>query len=560
MDSKNIIAAISLSTAVIVLYSLFFAPEKPTSNTNLAEKNKIEETTDAPSLDQKETLIQISREDALKESKRVQFENESVIGSISLKGAAIDDLTFKNYNTVLESNEKITLLGPRNIEDGYLIESGFVTSDKNIDIPNSETIWSIDGNNKLTNQSPIKLSWKNKQGITFEKEISLDDKFLFTIKQKVVNSTNNKYDFYSYGQIIRNKIPEGLSNFYILHEGPIATLDDELIEEDYDDIQEKKFTRISKKGWLGVGDKYWITSLIPPKGKEFKTTFDYKKKFRANFIATEPIELKENAIIEEELKVIVAAKRVDVIDGYADSLKIDKFDLVIDWGFLYFITKPLFFGIDYFFKLLGNYGLAIIAITICIRLTFFPLANFSFRSMAKMKALQPEMVRLKELHKNDKMKLQQEMMALYKKEKVNPMSGCLPILVQIPVFFALYKVLFVTIEMRQMPFYGWIQDLSERDPTSIFNLFGLLPYDVPSFLVIGAWPVAMGASMWVQQKLNPAPTDAMQAKIFAFFPLFLTVILAPFPSGLVIYWTVNNILTMAQQVFIMKRTTVKTVT
>ena len=560
MDSKNIIAAISLSTAVIVLYSLFFAPEKPISNTNLAEKNKIEENTDAPSLDQKEILIQISREDALKENKRVQFENESVIGSISLKGAAIDDLTFKNYYTELESEEKITLLGPRNIEDGYLIESGFVTSDKNIDIPNAETIWSLNGNNKLTDQSPIKLSWKNKQGITFEKEISLDDKFLFTIKQKIVNSTNNKYDFYSYGQIIRNKIPEGLSNFYILHEGPIATLDDELIEEDYDDIQEKKFTRVSQKGWLGVGDKYWITSLIPPKDKEFKTTFDYKKKFRANFIATEPIELKPNGIIEEELKVIVAAKRVDVIDGYADSLKIDKFDLVIDWGFLYFITKPLFFGIDYFFKLLGNYGLAIIAITICIRLTFFPLANFSFRSMAKMKALQPEMVRLKELHKNDKMKLQQEMMALYKKEKVNPMSGCLPILVQIPVFFALYKVLFVTIEMRQMPFYGWIQDLSERDPTSIFNLFGLLPYDVPSFLVIGAWPVAMGVSMWVQQKLNPAPTDAMQAKIFAFFPLFLTVILAPFPSGLVIYWTVNNILTMAQQVFIMKRTTVKTVT
>ena len=260
------------------------------------------------------------------------------------------------------------------------------------------------------------------------------------------------------------------------------------------------------------------------------------------------------------MQIIVAAKRVDVIDGYAETLKIDKFDLAIDWGFLYFITKPLFYGIDYFFKLLGNYGLAIIAITICIRLAFFPLANFSFRSMAKMKALQPEMVRLKELHKNDKMKLQQEMMALYKKEKVNPMSGCLPILVQIPVFFALYKVLFVTIEMRQMPFYGWIQDLSERDPTSLFNLFGLLPYDVPSFLMIGAWPIAMGVSMFIQQKLNPAPTDPMQAKIFMFFPLFLTVILAPFPSGLVIYWTVNNILTMAQQVFIMKRTTVKTVT
>ncbi len=558
MESKNIIAAIALSTAVIVLYSLFFMPERTVTNKDLTEKNKIEQTSDAPSLDQKETLKQISREDAIKQTERIKFENQSIIGSISLKGATIDDLIFKNYNTDLKSNKKVTLLSPRNVENGYLIESGFVTSDKNIDIPNSESIWSVIGNNELTEQSSVELSWTNNQGMIFKKEIFLDDKYLFKIKQSVINSTNNKYDFYSYGQIIRNKIPE-ISNFYILHEGLIATLDDELIEEDYDDIQEKKFSRTAQKGWLGIGDKYWITSLIPPKDREFKTTFDYKKKFRANFIATEPLELNGNSKIEEELQIIVAAKRVDIIDGYAESLNIDKFDLTIDWGFLYFITKPLFYGIDYFFKLLGNYGLAIIAITICIRLAFFPLANFSFRSMAKMKALQPEMVRLKELHKDDKIKLQQEMMALYKKEKVNPMSGCLPILVQIPVFFALYKVLFVTIEMRQMPFYGWIQDLSERDPTSIFNLFGLLPYDVPSFLIIGAWPVAMGVSMWIQQKLNPAPTDPMQAKIFMFFPLFLTVILAPFPSGLVIYWTVNNILTMAQQVFIMKRTTVKTV-
>ncbi len=559
MDSKNTIAAIALSSAVIVLYSLFFVPEKTEINKNLVEKEKIEQSSDAPALEQKENLIKISREDALNENKRVEFENTNIIGSISLKGAAIDDLTFKNYNVELEGNEKITLLGPRNIKEGYLIESGFVTSDKNIDIPNSETIWSVKGNKKLTENSPIKLSWTNDQGITFEKEISLDDKYLFSIEQRVINSTNKKYDFYSYGQIIRNEIPD-IIDFLILHEGLIATLDDELIEEDYDDIQEKKFSKTAQKGWLGISDKYWITSLIPPKDKGFKTTFDYKSKFRANFIATEPLELNAKSSIEEKLQIIVAAKRVDVIDGYAKSLSIDKFDLVIDWGFLYFITKPLFFGIDYFFKLLGNYGLAIIAITICIRLVFFPLANFSFRSMAKMKALTPEMTRLKELHKNDKMKLQQEMMALYKKEKVNPMSGCLPILVQIPVFFALYKVLFVTIEMRHMPFYGWIHDLSERDPTSIFNLFGLLPYDVPSFLMIGAWPVAMGVSMWVQQKLNPAPTDPMQAKIFMFFPLFLTVILAPFPSGLVIYWTVNNILTMAQQVFIMKRTTVKTVT
>ena len=559
MDSKNTIAAIALSSAVIVLWALFFVPEKSTVDQNIVEKEKIEQSGDAPSLEQKETQITISRDDALKQSERIQFENENIIGSISLKGASIDDLTFKNYKVTLDNEKRVTLLGPRNIKEGYLIDSGFVTSDKNIDVPNSDTIWSIEGNNKLTDGSPIKLSWSNEQGLKFEKIISLDDKYLFKIKQKIINESNNKYDFYSYGQIIRNEIPE-IIDFLILHEGLIATLDDELIEEDYDDIQEKKFTKIANKGWLGISDKYWITSLIPPKDKEFKTTFDYKNKFRANFISTDPLALNEKSSIEEELQIIVAAKRVDVIDGYAEKLNIDKFDLVIDWGFLYFITKPLFYGIDYFFKLLGNYGLAIIAITICIRLVFFPLANFSFKSMAKMKVLQPEMVRLKELHKNDKMKLQQEMMALYKKEKVNPMSGCLPILVQIPVFFALYKVLFVTIEMRQMPFYGWIHDLSERDPTSIFNIFGLLPYDVPSFLVIGAWPVAMGVSMWVQQKLNPAPTDPMQAKIFAFFPLFLTVILAPFPSGLVIYWTVNNILTMAQQVFIMRRTTVKTTT
>ena len=559
MDTKNVIAAIALSSAVIVLYSLFFVPEKPIKNQNLVEKNKIQQNTDTPTLDQKETLVQISREEALNQSKRIKFENQSVTGSISLKGAAIDDLTFKEYNVSLDNKERIKLLAPRNATNGYLVESGFITNDKNIDIPNAETIWSVSGNNKLTDQSSIKLSWTNNQGITFEKEISLDDKFLFTINQRVINSTDKTYDFYSYGQIIRNKIPE-ISNFYILHEGLLATLDEELIEEDYDDIQEEKFTRTSQKGWLGISDKFWITSLIPPNGKEFKTTFDYRKKFRANFVLTEPLELKSNSSIEEQMQVIVAAKRVDVIDGYAASLNIDKFDLAIDWGFLYFITKPLFHGIDYFFKLFGNYGLAIIAITFCIRLAFFPLANFSFKSMAKMKALQPEMVRLKDLHKDDKMKLQQEMMALYKKEKVNPMSGCLPILVQIPVFFALYKVLFVTIEMRQMPFYGYLRDLSERDPTSLFNLFGLLPYDVPSFLMIGALPIAMGISMWIQQKLNPAPTDKMQAKIFQFFPIFLTVILAPFPSGLVLYWTVNNILTMAQQIFIMKRTTVKTVT
>ena len=557
MDTKNVIAAISLSAAVIVLYSLFFQPDPATIKQNLAEQNKIENNTDTPSLDKNENFSKLSRTDALKENDRIQFENGSVVGSISLKGAAIDDLTFKEYNVELNKNEKIILLNPRNVEDGYLIESGFVSTNKNIDIPDASTVWEITGNKRLTNNNPIKLTWSNTQGITFEKHISLDDQFLFTVKEKIINSSDKSYNFYSYGQIIRNEIPE-ISGFYILHEGFLSVLDDELIEEDYDDIQDKKFTQIAQEGFVAISDKFWVTSVIPPKGKEFKTTFDYKNKFRANYISTKGIEVKANSSIEEKIQIIVAAKRVNVIDGYAENLDINKFDLAIDWGFMYFITKPLFFVLDYFFKLLGNYGLAIIAVTICIRLAFFPLANFSFKSMGKMKLLAPEMARLKELHKDDKMKLQQAMMALYKKEKVNPMSGCLPILVQIPVFFALYKVLFVTIEMRHMPFYGWIHDLSDRDPTSLFNVFGLIPWDPPSFLLIGAWPIIMGITMWIQQKLNPTPPDPIQAKIFMFFPVFLTVILAPFPAGLVIYWSFNNIFTMIQQYIVQRKMTIKT--
>ena len=557
MDTRNVIAAISLSAAVIILYSLFFQPDPATIKKNIAEQNKIENNEDTPSLDKNENFSKLSRADALKENDRIQFENGSVVGSISLKGAAIDDLTFKEYNVELNKNEKITLLSPRNVEDGYLIESGFVSTNKNIDIPDASTVWEVSGNNKLTNNNPVKLTWSNAQGITFEKHISLDDQFLFTVKEKIINSSDKSYNFYSYGQIIRNELPE-ISGFYILHEGFLSVLDDQLIEEDYDDIQEKKFTQIAQEGFVAISDKFWVTSVIPPKGKEFKTTFDYKNKFRANYISTKGIEVKANSSIEEKIQIIVAAKRVNVIDGYAENLNINKFDLAIDWGFMYFITKPLFFVLDYFFKLLGNYGLAIIAVTICIRLAFFPLANFSFKSMGKMKLLAPEMARLKELHKDDKMKLQQAMMALYKKEKVNPMSGCLPILVQIPVFFALYKVLFVTIEMRHMPFYGWIHDLSDRDPTSLFNVFGLLPWDPPSFLLIGAWPIIMGITMWIQQKLNPTPPDPIQAKIFMFFPVFLTVILAPFPAGLVIYWSFNNIFTMIQQYIVQRKMTIKT--
>ena len=560
MDTKNVIAAISLSAAVIILYSLFFAPavvdQKDISNDkNITSENS---STDAPSLVQDEETIKISRNDALKENERVLFENDKIKGSISLIGSSIDDLTFKNYTNTLNGDDNVILLNPKQSNNGYYVETGWATTSKNIDLPNSKSLWNIEGNNKLTPNSPVKLSWTNNQNIKFVKEISLDKKYLFNINQTIINNSDKTYNFYPYGQIIRNVAPD-VTNFYILHEGLIGVFDDQLVEEDYDDIEEKKYSKNAQSGWLGITDKYWLTSLIPEKDKSFRSDFDYKNKFRANFIETNATEVGANETKSNSIRVIIAAKEVNVIDGYAESENINKFDLAIDWGWFYFIVKPLFFAIQYFFNLAGNFGIAIIMITACIRLAFFPLANYSFRSMAKMKVLQPEMTRLKELHKEDKMKLQQEMMALYKREKVNPISGCLPIFIQIPFFFAIYKVLFVTIEMRHQPFFGWIKDLSERDPTSIFNLFGLIPWDPPSFFLIGVWPCFMGVSMWMQQKLNPTPPDPVQAKIFMFFPLFLTVILAPFPAGLVIYWTINNILTMAQQYIIIKRTTVKTV-
>ena len=557
MESKNVIAAISLSAAVIILYSLFFAPS-PEEISKLKKENiQNEKNSETPILDENNTLVEISREDSLTSSKRFSFRNKQMTGTISLTGGVIDDLTFENYTQTLNGKDKIVLLSPRQIKKGYFVETGWVTSNKNIDVPNSKTEWKINGNNKLTPNNPVTLIWKNNQNLEFQKTFTIDDNFLFNVDQKIINRSERIFNFYPYGQIIRNEAPD-VTNFYILHEGLIGVFDEELVEEDYDDIVEKKYSRKANQGWFGITDKYWITTLIPNNRKQFRTDFDFKNKFKASYIETEPMEVNANSAIVSKTNIIIAAKEVNIIDGYAENLKINKFDLAIDWGWFYFFTKNFFFAIDYFFKLTGNFGIAIVLITICIRVVFFPLANYSFRSMAKMKVLQPEMTRLKELHKDDKMKLQQAMMALYKKEGVNPVSGCLPIFIQIPFFFAIYKVLFVTLEMRHQPFFGWIKDLSERDPTSIFNLFGLIPWDPPSFLIIGIWPCLMGLTMYLQQKLNPTPPDPIQQKIFMFFPLFLTIILAPFPSGLVIYWTINNVLTMAQQLVIMKQTKVKT--
>ncbi len=561
MDTRNVLLAVILSTIVLVFWAVFFEP--PVTEQNTIEKTiTSSEDSSSPSIsdEEKEIKKEASRDSIIDSTKRVKIENNNIIGSISLKGAIIDDVTFKNYKEKLDSKKQVTFLNPKNSTNEYYIETGWASSgNEKTNLPVIDTLWKIKGNSKLTSQSPITLEWENNDGLIFTKKIELDDKFLFKITQSIKNTSNKSFQFYPYAQISRKGKPEG-RQIYILHEGFLGVFGEELKEKNLDDVEKEKFSINSSSGWLGITDKYWLTAIVPEKGKDFKAEFLSKAgKYRANFIIKEASILNPGSVISNNINTFVAAKEVSVIDNYALDLGIEKFDLAIDWGWFYFFTKPLFFIIDYFFKLTGNFGVAIVIITALIRLVFFPLANYSFKSMAKMKVLQPEMIRLKELHKGDKVKLQQEMMALYKREKVNPVSGCLPVLIQIPFFFAIYKMLYVTLEMRHQPFFGWIKDLSDRDPTSIFNLFGLIPWDPPTFLMIGAWPILMGISMFIQQKLNPTPPDPIQAKIFMFFPIFLTIILAPFPSGLVVYWTVNNILTIAQQWVIMRGTKVKTV-
>ena len=565
MENKNVFIAIALSMAVLLFWQYAFVDttkdinkKNVIKNEKIKNKKIVDDNSITPNINQTNEIISLSRSDSIKNSQRVQIENKNIIGSISLKGAIIDDLSFKNYKKDIAKDEIINLLNPRDTTNGYFIETGWTSVGNKIDVPSTNSIWKTVGTNKLIANKSLILEWENKNGIVFRKKIELDDKFLFKVTQEIINESKETISLYPYAQITRNKIPDDIQNFYISHEGFIGVFDEELKEDDYDDIEDKKINREADNGWFGITDKYWLTAIVPPKNENFKSSFLYKNGFKANYILNNPIIVEASSKNKNEIKIFVAAKEVETIDNYAADYKINKFDLVIDWGWFYFFTKPLFFVIDYLFKFSGNFGIAIVLITLAIRILFFPLANYSFKSMAKMKALQPEMVRLKDVHKDDKVKLQQEMMALYKKEKVNPASGCLPVLIQIPFFFAIYKMLFISLEMRHQPFFGWIKDLSAQDPTSLFNIFGLIPWDPPSFLVIGVWPILMGLSMWVQQKLNPAPTDPIQAKIFAFFPIFLTIILASFPSGLVVYWTINNILTIAQQSVIMKQTKIKT--
>ncbi len=563
MDLKNIIAAITLSAAVIVLYGLFFAPsqEQLANLKNDSTHNDTSQNLDTPNIDEKIEITNVSREDEIIKDERIYFDNEFIKGSILLKGGVIDDLELKTYNRTLGSKEKIQLLNPGTMKNGYTFNTGWATK-SSIETPNLNTLWQVDGSNKLTQNNPIKIYYINDIGVKFERIISIDEKYLFEVKQTLINNSNETFKVYPYARINRNNLPSDLTDFYILHEGYTFITGEDVQEIDYDDVEEKKYSKEGTTGMLIQGDKYWMTSIIPEQGRNFRFDLDYKKKYRASYIDLKGYEVRPNTVTQHGVKSLIGAKEINQINKYKEELRIDKLDLIVNYGVLYFIIVPMHKILSYFFNFTGNYGYAIILLTILVRLIFFPLNQYSMKSMGKMKSLGPEIENLKSRFKDDKQQLQREMMKLYKVNGVNPASSCFPILIQIPIFFSLYKLLLLDLAMRHSPFVWVWQDLSAKDPLTIFNLFGLLPYNVPAFLEIGLLPVLMGSSMWLQMKLSPQPSGSdemqkMQKKIFMLMPLFLTVILAPFAAGLILYWVCTNILTIIQQYIINKNIKVK---
>ena len=572
MDNKNLILAITLSIGILLLWSAVFeAPQQntPVNNEDMTERSPTDQIKmDLDSYEfessESEKMDTVSLEESLVNSERVDINTPSLSGSINLQGLKIDDLILNKFNEELDPNsEKIRFLSPSDTEKSFEISFGWIKSkDAIFETPNSKTIWTLKSpTSVLTSNSELEFEWDNQTDQIFKTYISIDEDYLFSIRQIVVNKSNQKIILNNASKIIRKQTPN-LSGMFILHEGPIGVLEEKLELIDYDTLKDDKETLNfeSNNGWLGITDKYWLAALVPSQGIPFKAIYTYEEDsgYVAYFRSLDASTVEAGSQLEIKTKIFAGAKEAKILDQYQERFGIYNFDLAVDWGWFYFITKPLFYAISYLYQISGNFGIAIIILTVITRILFFPLANWSFISMAKMKLLQPEMTRLKELHKDDKQQQQQALMALYKKEKVNPVSGCLPILIQIPFFFAIYKMLFVSIEMRHAPFYGWIQDLSAKDPTSLFNLFGLIPWDPPSFLVIGIWPILMGFTMYIQQKLNPAPPDPIQAKIFMFFPFFITILLSQFAAGLVIYWTTNNLLSILQQWVITRRTKVKT--
>ena len=588
-DSKNTILAIVLSAVVLIAWQYFYA--MPQAERQKLAQQQIQQTT-APAAPGQPTAatptapgapaapgtpqvpgqaaqpvvpgVAVSRDAALATSPRIPITTASLQGSISLKGGRIDDLSLLKFRqTVDPKSPPITLLSPSGSAAPFYAEFGWTSATADVKVPGADTVWTRTGSGPLDVGKPVMLSWDNGGGLEFRRTIVVDDKFLFTVRDEVVNKSDKPVSLYPYGLISRHGTPK-VEGYYILHEGLVGVLGDKLQEVSYSSIEEKKVeTFDTTNGWLGITDKYWAAALLPDSKAHIKAHFSAgltgaMKTYQTDYLQDVQT-VAQGATGAVETRLFAGAKEVRVVDGYEKEFGLNRFDLLIDWGWFYFITKPLFQLIDWLFVVFGNFGVAILLVTVLIKIAFFPLANKSYASMAKMKAVQPQMLALRERYPDDKAKQQQELMALYKKEKINPLAGCLPILVQIPVFFSLYKVLFVTIEMRHAPFFGWIKDLSAPDPTNLFNLFGLLPFDpllIPAigpFLHLGIWPLIMGVTMWAQMKLNPAPPDPTQKMIFDWMPVIFTFMLASFPAGLVIYWAWNNSLSVAQQSYIMSK-------
>ncbi|MFQ5566844.1 MAG: membrane protein insertase YidC [Paracoccaceae bacterium] len=577
-DTKNLILAAVLSMAVVFAWQVFVVPPPPPPAVNPAavegQADAVPAATtegDAAAVAAPGVETEQTRVEALAAAPRVTITTEALSGSIALTGGRLDDLHLSLYRETLEPDaETVVLLNPAGGPAPYFIDYGWrrtVDSDPG-PLPNTATPWTLESGDKLTTTKPVVLHWDNGQGLVFRRKFEIDDRYMFTVTQSVENTTGNEVTLAPYGAVARRGEPDGVG-FYILHEGAVGVFDGELSEVDYDDIRDLpvssaergpvEITPITENGWLGFTDKYWMTTLAPQPGQTFDAVYRMlniggTEEFRAE-MRLPVINIAAGATTETVTNLFAGAKEVATIRRYQEERGIDKFEDAVDWGWFYFLTKPIFRLLAFVHGLIGNMGFSIIVLTLIVKAALFPLAYKSFVSMSRMKKLQPEMEKIKERVGDDKKKMQQEMMALYKKEKVNPAAGCLPILLQIPIFFSLYKVLFVTIEMRHAPFVGWIKDLSAPDPTSWMNLFGLIPYEIPAFLAIfsiGVYPILMGVTMWMQMKLNPAPTDPTQKMIFGWMPWVFMFMLGRFASGLVIYWCANNILTFTQQYIIMR--------
>ncbi len=584
-ENRNLLLALALSLGVMVAwYVLFAGPEmqRASQQQEIAQQEQAAATATpqgagsapatsapgagaAPPPSGAETAPTLTRDEALAKSQRVPISTATLSGSINLTGARIDDLRLKDYHETIDPNSPtIVLLSPSGAPDAYFAEFGWIAPEGAGPMPGPNTAWSAPAGATLTPTTPVTLTYDDGAGLKFTRTISIDDKYMFAISDSVANTGNSAVTVTPFGRVTRIGEPEA-SNYWILHEGLVGVLGDQgLKEEKYKAIKkdrEQDFSGVTG-GWLGITDKYWAATIIPDPSTPYDGRYLYSDQagplYQADFRGTAD-SLAPGATIEETNHLFAGAKVVNIVDGYRDSLNIKLFDRLIDWGWFYFITKPMFHLIDFFYHLFGNFGVAILAVTVLVKAAFFPLANKSYKSMSAMKKLQPKIQELKELYKDDKVKQQQAQMELFKKEGANPLAGCWPTAIQIPVFFSLYKVLFVTIEMRHAPFFGWIHDLSAKDPTNIFTLFGLIPWDPATapffggFLVLGAWPLIMGITMFVQMKLNPAPPDPAQQMIFTWMPVIFTFMLSSFPAGLVIYWAWNNTLSVTQQYFIMRR-------